>query len=183
MDDTTIKPLLMGIAAVALLAAGLLFWDNRGLHDEIATLKAARASVEREAKAANERANVAERSMDEMKAEVSKVKAANETVNHSVTQLRNQLEQVQIQANTAREDAENRLKASADELGKAQGEAARLKDDIGNERAARELAQKTAREADDRFQAELKRAQDDAAKERTAREAAELSARNAASGA
>lgn len=180
MDDTTLKPLLMGIAAAALLAAGLLFWHNRGLHDEIATLKAARASVEREAKAANERANVAERSMDEMKAEVSKVQAANETVNHSVTQLRNQLEQVQIQANTAREDAENRLRTSADELGKAQGEAARLKEDMGKERAARELAQKTAREADDRFQAELKRAQDDVVKERAAREAAELSARNAA---
>jgi chromosome segregation ATPase len=162
MDDTTLKPLLAGIAAVALIAAGLLFWNNRGLHDEITTLKAARASVEREAKAASERANVAERSMDEMKAEVSKVQAANETVNHSVTQLRSQLEQVQIQANTA------------------QGEAARLKEDMGKERAARELAQKAAREADDRFQAELKRAQDDVAKERAAREAAELLARNAA---
>ena len=180
MDDTTLKPLLAGIAAMALIAAGLLFWNNRGLHDEIATLKAARASVEREAKAASERANVAERSMDEMKAEVSKVQAANETVNHSVTQLRSQLEQVQIQANTAREDAENRLRTSADELGKAQGEAARLKEDMGKERAARELAQKAAREADDRFQAELKRAQDDVAKERAAREAAELLARNAA---
>jgi hypothetical protein len=42
------------------------------------------------------------------------------------------------------------------------------------------LAQKAAREADDRFQAELKRAQDDVAKERAAREAAELLARNAA---
>ena len=87
---------------------------------------------------------------------------------------------MQIQANTAREDAENRLRTSADELGKAQGEAARLKEDMGKERTARELAQKAAREADDRFQAELKRAQDDVAKERAAREAAELLARNAA---
>lgn len=182
MDDTTFKPVLMGIAAVALLAAGMLFWNNRTLHGEIATLKAARSSIEKDAKAAGERANVAERSLEEIKGEMQKVQAANETVNHSVTQLRNQLEQVQIQANTAREDAENRVKTSADELGKAQAEAAKSREDLEKERAAREGAQKAMRDAEQRYQADLKTARDEAARERAARETAERTARSAATG-
>ncbi len=183
MDDTTLKPVLMGVAAVALLMSGLFFWNNRTLHTDLATMKAARASVEQEAKAANERANVAERSIEEIKAEMNKVQAANETVNHSVTQLRNQLEQVQLQANTAREDAEKRLKAGADELGKAQGEVARLADELTKERAAREQAQKSVGDVEARLQADLKQAQDAVTKERQAREAAERTVRDAATGA
>lgn len=183
MDDTTLKPLLMGVTAVAVLMSGVLFWNSRKVHEELTTLTAARASLEVDAKAANERANVAERSMEEMKAEISKVQAANETVNHSVTQLRNQLEQVQIQANTAREDADKRLKASADELSKAQGDVARLSDDLAKERAARAQAQKSEQDAEVRFQTDLKQARDDAARERSAREAAERTVRDAATGA
>lgn len=173
MDKTTLNPLILGLTAVAIMAAGLLFWNNRTLSDDLATMKAARASVEREAKAATERANVAERSIEEVKAEMSKVQAANDAVNHSVTQLRNQLEQVQIQANTARGDLENRLKASGDELGKAQGDLQRANDELAKERAAREAAQKSLTETTNRLEAEIKQAQDDAAKQRAAREEAE----------
>lgn len=172
----------MGVTAVAVLMSGVLLWNSRTVHDELTTLTAARASLELDAKAANERANVAERSMEEMKAEMSKVQAANETVNHSVTQLRNQLEQVQIQTNTAREEAEQRLKATADELSKSQAEAARLSDDLAKERAARAQAQKSEQDAEVRFQNDLKQARDDAARERLAREAAERTVRDAATG-
>lgn len=178
MDNTTLNPLILGITAVAVLTSGLLLWNNRGLNDELEALKATRTVITNEAKAANERANVAERSMDEMKGELAKVQAANETVNHSVTQLRSQLEQVQIQANTAREDLEARIKTGADELGKAQGELQRVQGDLqhANDEAAK------ARTEKDEAVTSASRLQDDLAKERAAREMAERTARDAPAG-
>lgn len=176
MERTNLHLLILGFAAIALVATVSLFLSNRTLNADLATMKAARASVEKEAKAANERANIAERSIEEIKAEMSRVQAANETVNHSVTQLRNQLEQVQIQANTARGDFEARLKTSGDELGKVQGDLARAQEDLAKERAAKEEAQKAATDSD-RLRAELKQAQDEVAKQKAAREESERLAR------
>jgi chromosome segregation ATPase len=176
MDKTTINPILIGVTAVAVIIAGWTIWHNRTLNGELDGLKAVRASMEREVKAANERTVVAERSTDEIKSEMSRVQAANETINHSVTQLRNQLEQVQIQANTAREESEKRSKAAADELSKVQGDATwlkgeteRLGQELARARAEKEAALTEARSAEERLKAELKQAQDALVGERTAR--------------
>jgi chromosome segregation ATPase len=194
MDETKFNPLLLGVAVIALIAAALLFINNRSLDVELDTLRATRTALEGEAKAANERATVAQRSVDETKAEMDKVKVANEEVNHSVTQLRNQLEQVQIQSNTAREDFEKRLNASADELRQAQSEAQRLTEEAGKAGAAkqeadkqlqsvRDDAERRVREVEARLQAEVKKAQEDLTRERSAREEAEKTVRETSNGA
>lgn len=178
MDNTTVNPILIGATAVAVIIAGWTVWHDRTLSGELEAMKAARASVEREAKAANERANVAERSIDEIKSEMSKVQAANETINHSVTQLRNQLEQVQIQSNTSREDFEKRLKETGEELSKAQGditwfkgEVDRLGQEVTKERSAKDAALTAGKAAEEKLKTELKKAQDALASERNARSA------------
>ena len=90
---------------------------------------------------------------------MDRVRQESEQVKHSVTQLRVQLDQVQIQARTAREDLEAKLKTSDEQLSKAQ-------EDLARERTARESAEKAAQQA-----------QADAARERDARAAAEAAAR------
>lgn len=175
MDDFKFNPVVLGVAAVAVILAAILFANNRSLSGELEALKATRGALEKEAKAANERANVAQRAVEEAKAETDKVKAANEQVNHAVTQLRNQLEQVQIQSNTAREDFEKRLTAGAEDLHKAQAETQRLTDEMGKANAARDEAEKQMRAIKDAAEQQVRdveaRLQAELAKERASRDA------------
>jgi colicin import membrane protein len=173
MNTSGINPILMGVAALAAIVAVLLYTQNSATRADLAALQSTRAAIESDAKAANERANVAERTIEEVKAEMARVQEANESVKHSVTQLRDQLDQVQIQANVARADFEAKLKSAADELAKAQADkqaadaaVARANEELAKERAAREAAQKAVEEASARAAEAL-------AKERAARAASE----------
>ena len=152
MTKSSLNPLLAGVAAVAIIAAGYFFMSNQYMAAELQSLKETSEGLKKDAQKATERANVAERSLEETKEDMAKVQASNDSVKHSVTQLRNQLEQVQIQANTAREDFEKKLKAQTDELSKAQAQVTELEKkasdltaDLANERKAKEAAEAEAK--------------------------------------
>ena len=115
MDSSMVKVIGIGIAALAVLAAILLFSQNSSLRKELTSLHETQATLNHHAKGATERANVAERTMEETRAEMDRVRQESEQAKHSVTQLRVQLDQVQIQARRprgARGQAENQGRAT-----------------------------------------------------------------------
>lgn len=192
--NTSITGLIgLAVAALALAGCAVLYSRNTALGTELVAMEAGRAALQHDAKAATERANVAERSIEEAKAEVANVRKEGETLKHSITQLRDQLEQVQIQAKMAREDFEAKLKSNTDELTKARDAAARAADELNQARGERDAAGKAANDAAARAADELARTRSerdaaqkaaeaavaDLQKERGARQAAERAAQEA----